>query len=142
MTKPILTTDHPTVQCIDLEATFKKYRLVMDPAYETLSRSEKKRERAWLTIVECRYGQVYPDGGTGLRVETNGSHIIANKIERLPFVEYVVVCDEGIQAWFDFEHWTEVMKIMKPRNRRRLTEAQKQQVTDRLSAWRGKKGAA
>ena len=62
-----MTTDHPVAQCIDLEATFgKTFRYAMDPAYKVERSEFRAIEKPWLTRIPCRFGFIFPYGGTKL----------------------------------------------------------------------------
>ena len=56
MPTPILTTDHPRQQCVDLRAMYaKRYRMGYDPAYEHERSDFRAQERAWLTLTRISH---------------------------------------------------------------------------------------
>ena len=65
---------------------------------------------------------------------------IANKLTALPFIEAAQNGDDGANVVFDVAYFDEVAKIMKPRRRRRMSDAQKASAATRLRQYQAVKG--
>jgi hypothetical protein len=77
---PVLTTDHPIAQCIDLRATFAgQFRFGWDEAYAAERPDRRRVEAPWLTIIRCRSGRIFPWGGRLLAAySSRRRHALAN----------------------------------------------------------------
>lgn len=65
---PVLTTNHPKAQCVDLKATFgKRFKYCWDEAYAAELPELRKGEGPWLVQIPGRYGYVFPWGGRAPR---------------------------------------------------------------------------
>lgn len=156
--EPLLTTDHPTRQCVDLRQTFgTTYRYHWDPSYHAETPAGRKVEQAWLTTIPCKHGSIAPHGGRRLSAYCDAGPVKRRAVERLGCVavsqgggecpEIIVTFDVN-----DIEQVAEVLKARRPRvyspgeqakRRKRLAEARatrkgsKSVDTDRGSrAWK------
>lgn len=95
------------------------------------------QERAWLTIMPCLHGHIYPHGGTTLAVSTDKSGSVAGKLRRLPCTTPHQVSDaDGCTFLFDVSDFRKVAQFIKPRRRRQMTPEQKQEAADRIRKYR------
>ena len=61
---PVLTSDHPIAQCVDLRASFRGlFRFAWDDAHGAERPDYRRVEAAWLTVIRCRFGKIFPWGG-------------------------------------------------------------------------------
>ena len=138
---PILTTDHPVCQCVDLEATFgnKRYRYSRDPAYEAETPAGRKREAEWLTRLECKYGRIFPWGGRTLAAHSAAGSAKRRELERLGCVEPVHPSGKGciaVMVLFDVADIDAVAQVLQPRKRPVYSPEEKARRQARLDAVR------
>jgi len=119
--------------CINLKRQFgERYKVAYEESYAAEHGEHGRAEDPWLMIVLCQNGHICPWGGSNLAACTNTAGAVSKRLRALPFVEVVQDASDGINATFDVKHFDEVAAIMKPRRRRRQTEAQKQVSVERL----------
>ena len=125
--------------CIDLKARFdKRYRVVYEESYYADHGDGARREDPWLMILLCRYGHIFPHGGTTLAASVDGHPNVAGQLRRLKCCRVHQDGDHGeLTARFDVADFAEVAQIMRPR-RRRLVSAEQR---ERLRAMGFKKGS-
>ncbi len=101
-------------ECIDLEKRWgKRYRL----EYEGGAKGDP-----WLAMICCRYGHIYPHGGTFLGAATNSRGRISNQLSALPCVRVAQDGDDGINVVFDVADFDKVAKIIQPKRRRKINQ--------------------
>ena len=136
MTAPVLMTDHPVGQCIDLRKTFaNKYRYEWDPAYHEERPDHRSAEAAWLTTVPCKLGKVFPWGGRMLAACCDAGPVKRRELVSLSCVQVVqgsTECPEVIVA-FDVADMDQVAVVMKPRVRRRYSAKTRAVLAERLN---------
>ena len=89
----------------------------------------------WYQVIPCKYGQIYPFSNTLLAIHSKGSGIR----QKLQDIEGITVhnwSDDG-EAIFLFgpELFEKVTGVVKPKRKRQLSQAQRQQTADRLRAY-------
>ena len=138
---PILTTDHPVCQCVDLEATFgnKRYRYSRDPAYEAETPAGRRREAEWLTRIECKHGWIAPQGGQLLMACCDAGPVKRRELERLRCVESMHPSGKGciaVMVLFDVADIEAVAEVLQPRKRPVYSPEEKARRQARLDAVR------
>ena len=94
LTEPILTSDHPVAQCVDLRKTFgDRYRYEWDPAYEVERPEYRSIEAPWLTRIPCRHGRIFPWGDRQLAAYCAAGAVKRKELEALP-------CRRGRAGWW------------------------------------------
>lgn len=130
-----------TMNCINLEKRFgRRYRVDHEESWYAEGRRVACPE---LMILLCKYGHIYPWGGTGLAASVDGFPKVAGRLRRLECVEVVQDGDFGeLTVTFDVDDFRKVAKVMRPRRRQQvsLTPKQRQEIGRRLRE--GKKRAA
>ena len=127
--------------CVNLEERFgRRFKVEYEESYYAEYGPNARVEDPWLMIIPCQHGHICPWGDSLLAACTNFAGRIAKRVRGLPFVTVAQDGDDGINATFDVKHFDEVAEIMKPRRRRRLSEAQKQQCVDQLRKYWPAKG--
>ncbi len=87
LVEPILTTDHPVAQCVDLKATFgTRYRYEWDEAYSAERPEYRAVEAPWLTIIPCKFGRIFPWGGRTLAAYCDAGGMKCRELQNLPGV--------------------------------------------------------
>ncbi len=67
-----MATDDPPAQCVDLRAKFgHEYRGEFEASYDVERPEFRARATAWLGIIPCRFGHIYPFGGSTLAAWTD-----------------------------------------------------------------------
>ncbi len=120
------------MDCLNLKERFgRRYRV----AHEAAISGQRERFPAdpWLQVILCRNGHIAPWGQNLLAACTRKGGPIANRLKRLPFATVAQDASDGVNVVFHVEHFAEVAKIMRPRRRRQLTEAQRQQAAGHLA---------
>ena len=124
------------MNCINLKERYgDKYRVRHEDW--TWGRKSHISSDPWEMVILCKYGHVCPWGGNDLAACTDRSGRIAAQLKRLPFVEVWQDGSDGANVVFDASTLGEVMRIMRPRLRRRLSPEQRAIATARLQALRG-----
>jgi hypothetical protein len=119
--------------CIDLKALFgSDYRIAYDESYAAERGDDARRHDPWLLTIPCRFGHIYPQGGSLLGASTDRRGPVANRLAALPCVRVIQDGDDGLNTLFDVTDFDEVAQVMKPRRRRRLTPDQRAERVERL----------
>jgi hypothetical protein len=114
------------MECINLREQFgHRYRITFDSAYDPKHRPKDKLD-SWMMQIACERGVLYPHGGTRLAVEVDGRAITAGRLWTSGVCTLHQDGDHQKTFTFDAADFQEVAAIVKPRRKRRLTEAQKQ----------------
>jgi hypothetical protein len=118
------------VMCVNLQVRFGNiYRIVWDPAYDPDYKHVPRAKRdPWHMQIPCRAKGVtiYPHGGNLLALECDGHYSIARRIAGLPGVTlYQDGCGEKTYL-FPLSMFKRIAAIVKPKRRRRMSEAQQQ----------------
>ena len=128
------------MDCINLKDRFgDRFKVKYEESYYAV-RSKQTIEDPWRMILLCQYGHICPWGGSKLAACTKRSGRIANKLMALSFIELAQDGDDGTNVVFDAAHFDEVARIMKPRRRRRMSDAQKAAAAERLRQYQPAKG--
>ena len=112
-----------------------RYRIVRDEAYEAELPEFRRSDEVWLQQIPCKYGHIYPHSGTTLGAWSD-------RPSRRRLLSELACCavhlegDHEISVLFDVSDFESVARVLQPRRRRRLTEAQRQDCKQRLSACR------
>jgi hypothetical protein len=112
---------------INLKKVFTSYRINYDPA--ALSRAE--RHSPWSYQIPCVNGTIWPYSDQLLAVDVDGHPHVARKLEQLD-LDMLVNGEHEKTFLFPLEQAEQVLEIVKPRRRRRLSNEYKMQLTDRL----------
>lgn len=130
-----------TPECINLRDRFGDvYRVEYEPSYYVEHGAHGRAHDPWLMIIRCQYGEVLPWGGTTLAASSDSRGRVANRLKALPFAAVAQDGDDGATVLFDIEHFDAVAEILKPRRRRRLTDAQRQRAAEHLRQYQPVKG--
>lgn len=116
------------MKCIDLKAAFPNLRITHDPAAATA----KEKRDPWTYQLVCRYGTVWPYGGSRLAVDVDGHPAVANQLGRLPGMRCVQDGDAEKSFTFDISRHPEVFAVIRPlrkRGRKGGTKATAKQQT-------------
>jgi hypothetical protein len=124
--------------CINLlKAYGESYRITWDPAYDAKGKHRENLD-PWYAQIPCRGGTIYPFGGTLLAVEVNGHPGTTKKLLAVAGVRLIQDGDREKTFIFDVTLLPQVAEIVRPRKRKRLSEAQRRACTDRLAQVRPK----
>jgi hypothetical protein len=121
-----LTESREQMLCVNLKDAFgDRFKVLFEESYRA-ERPEYRREKApWLMILPCQHGHIGPWDGTLLAACTDKAGGIAKRLKSLSFTTVAQDGTDGANIVFDVEYFDQVASIMKPRKRRRLSEAQK-----------------
>lgn len=123
--------------CIDLAERFgEKFKIGKDPAYAAEYGPNAWTHDPWLLVILCERGTIYPHGGDWLAFSTNGRGPTAKRLAALPCVEVLQDGDDGINGKFHVDHFSEVARLMRPRRRRQVSDAERARLAE-LSAQHG-----
>ena len=118
--------------CINLKQRYgDRHKVEYEESYYAV-RSKQTVEDPWQMILLCQHGHICPWGGSKLAACTDRAGRIANRLMALPFIELAQDGDDGANVVFDAAHFDAVAEIMKPRRRRRMSDAQKAAAAARL----------
>ena len=113
--------------CVNLRDRFgDMYKVAYEEAYHAQYGANAHREDPWLQVIPCKYGHFYPFGGRRLAVSVDGHPGIAKRILGLACCDVLHDGDFGeCTATFDVDAFADVAAVMRPRKRRRLSDAHK-----------------
>jgi len=118
------------MNCINLQKRFgRRYRVAYEESYYAEFGSRITREVPELMILLCRYGHIYPAGGTMLAASVDGHPNVAGRLRRLKCCRPHQDGDFGeLTVLFDVADFAEIAKIMRPRRRRQISEAERSRL--------------
>ena len=124
------------VKPINLREQFgHQYQIVHDEAYAVEKPQFRVDEEAWLEQIPCKYGHIYPHGGTTLGAWSDRPSR-RRLLRELACCTVHVEGDHEINVLFDVKDFESVARILKPRRRRRLSDTQLRKCSQRLSVHR------
>lgn len=116
------------MDCINLRERFgKRYRLTFDPAYDPKGRPRDKLD-PWMMVIEGQRSTIYPYGGCLLAVEVEGRAVTRRRLRELAGTTVIQDGDDFTAFTFDVGIYPAVAAIVRPRRRRILSEAQREQL--------------
>ncbi len=135
--EPVMTTNHPICQCVDLRQTFPgQYRFGWDEAYRAERSEFRAVEAPWLTIIPCKFGKIYPHGGRKLGAYCNAGGAKRKELEALPCVQVTqgggADCPEVIVT-FDVADIELIADVLKARHPRRYSAQRRAALGARLA---------
>jgi hypothetical protein len=136
----VLTTNHPRTQCVDLCATFgRRFRYHMDEAYDIERPEFRAREAAWLTVIPCRDGRIYPHGDRRLAASCPAGAKRRRMLESLPGVTVVQGGGPGskdVTVTFDAADIGPVAALLGARHPRTISAGERRRLQELGRAWR------
>jgi hypothetical protein len=121
-------------ECIDLAERFgRQYRVEYEESYAAQYGPRARVNDPWLKIIPCRAGHICPWGGDNLAAVTDKVGPTARKLAALPGANLWQDGDDGVTVLFDVAQFPEVAKLMHPRRKRRLSEAQRRKCAEHLA---------
>ncbi len=117
-------------QCINLKERFgRKFRVEYEESYHAEYGPDARTEAPWLMIVPCRYGHVFSHGGRILAASVDGHPNVAGVLRRLKCCRVHQDGDDGeLTVLLDVADFAKVARIMRPRRRRQISEAERQRL--------------
>jgi hypothetical protein len=131
--------ENPVYQkCINLKQRYGDlYRVTYEESYRGQYGPHARVEDPWLMIIPCKYGHLYPFGGTTLAASVDGHPNVAGMLRRLPCCRVHQDGDFGeLTVVFDVVDFPKVAEIMKPRRRRVLSDEARQALVQANQATR------
>lgn len=123
------------MNCVNLKERFgKRFKITFDECYDPRNRPKDSLD-PWMMQIPCLRGIIYPHGGTTLAVEVDYRTPTAKRLAELDCCRLYQDGDQEKTFHFDVADFATVAKIVKPRRRRRMTDAQKQAARERLAAY-------
>jgi hypothetical protein len=114
------------MNCVNIKERFGgKYRITYEESYYAQYGENARVEDAWLQIIPCRRGHLFPWGGDKLAASTNSRGSAARRLAGLDFVTVVQDGDDGVTVLFPVERFAEIAEIMGPRRRRQVSDAER-----------------
>ena len=115
--------------CPDLKAIAAgKYRVKLEESYYAERGKRGRSADPWLLTIPCLHGHVFPFGPGMLAASTNLRGGIAGRLAALPGCRVHQDGDDGLTVVFPEAMFQAVAAILKPRRRRRWSEAQRAQA--------------
>ena len=118
--------------CINLKERFgRRFKVVYEESYWADRGTGARAEDPWLLIVPGRYGHISPHGGNLLAASVDGYRKVAGVLRRLPCCRVHQDGDYGeLTVLFDVGDFAKVARIVRPRRRRQVSEAERQRLQD------------
>ena len=130
------------MDCVNLKERFgRQYRVVYEESYYADRGQGAHAADPWLQIIPCRLGHIFPHGGSLLAASTNTRGATARKLASLDFATVHQDGNDGLTVLFPVEKFAAVARLLHPRRRRQLTEAQKAAAVERLGKYAFKPAA-
>jgi hypothetical protein len=119
-----------TTECINLRATFgDRFRVRYEESYYVQRGAFRPRgEDPWLQIIPCDFGHIGPWGGSTLAACTNGRGPTVTRLTALACVKVAQNGTDGVNVLFDVADFEQVAAIMRPKRRRKVSEAERQRL--------------
>ena len=112
--------------CPDLKAlAARKYRVKREESYHIEHGKRGRSVDPWLWIIPCRHGHMFPFGSGLLGASTDRRGGIARRLAALPGCRVHQDGDDGLTIMFPEAMFEAVAAILKPRCRRRWSDAQR-----------------
>lgn len=112
--------------CPDLKAlSAGQYRVLREETYAAEHGNRARAADPWLLTIPCRHGHIFPFGAGMLAASTNRRGGIAGQLAALPGCRVHQDGDDGLTVVFPAAMFKAVAAIIKPRRRRRWSEAQR-----------------
>jgi hypothetical protein len=124
-----------TMKCIDLKREFgDHYRVECEPSYYAQSGSQRASNRnAWLYVIPCRHGEIFPWEGRLLAISTKRRGAIATRLKRLSCTEMKQDGDDGMTLTFHEDDFPTIADIVKPRRRPQLSDERRQALSQQMT---------
>jgi len=128
-------------RCVNLKERFgKRFKVRREESYEAENPKYRAEEEAWLQIIPCVGGEIYPHGGDTLAAYLRPGPR-AESLKRLRCVRVKTLGSDGVTVLFDVADFDQVAGIMQPRKRAQpqLSPEQreaKRQAMERVNAQR------
>ncbi len=117
------------MECVNLKDRFgRRFKVEYEESYYD-ERTKHTLEDPWLMIVPCRYGHIFPHGGSLLAASVDGHPNVAGVLRRLRCCQVHQDGDFGeLTVVFDVADFDKVAAIMKPRRRRQVSEEERERL--------------
>ena len=115
---------------INLKERFgRRYRVTYGESYYAEHGEKARVEDPVHMIIPCKYGHIYAAGEETLAAGVDGHPNVAGQLRRLKCCQVHQDGDLGeLTVLFDVTDFAKVVKIMRPRRRRQLSEAERQRL--------------
>jgi hypothetical protein len=125
--------------CVNLRERFgNQYRITFDEAYDPRNRPRDKLD-PWMMQIPCRFGTIYPHGGRVLAIEVDQHPMAVRLLEAIPACRGHQASNRERTFLFDLADFPAVAAVVRPRQKRRLSDAQRQSARERIMAWHAQK---
>ncbi len=134
--EPVMTTNHPICQCVDLRNTFgNRYRYDWDEAYWDERPEFRAVEAPWLQIIPCKFGKIFPWGRRNLAAFCDAGGSKRRELEHLSCVEIAQGGTPGTEVIvkFDVADIEQVAEVLRARRPRQYSAKTKAMLKERLA---------
>lgn len=118
--------------CVNLRKTYgRRFKVAYEETYYAEYGRGARIEDAWYMVMMCRYGHVFPHGGTTLAASVDGHPKVAGRLKKLSCCRVQQDGDFGeLTAVFDVADFERVAQVMRPRRRRRVSEKERARLRE------------
>jgi len=107
----------------------RRYRVEHEESYVADHGVGARVNDPWLQIIPCRFGHVFPHGGSTLAASVDGFPKIAGRLKRLSCCRVHQDGDFGeLTVRFDVADFAKVARIMRPRRRRQVSLRERERL--------------
>lgn len=125
----------PDPPCVNLLNRFgARYKITFDPAYDPKGRPRDKLD-PWMMVIPCERGEIYPYGGNALAIDIEDRPVTAKQVGKLPSTTPHQQGDHFSCMIFNVAYFAEIAKIVKPRKRKLMSEANREAARQRMIAY-------
>ena len=124
------------VECLNLNHRFgKRYKIGWDECHQ------RRDKDPWLMQIPCEHGHIYPHGGEILGFASDKRGGIAKSLASQPYATVAQDGADGMNILFNVTHFANVVKIVKPKRRRRLSPQARENLIADGERFRFSRGA-
>jgi len=118
------------MECINIRQRFgSRLRISYDPCY---AHKGVRRENLdpWMMQIPCQFGTIYPNGGDLLVVEMDNHNTMAKRVAAISGCELIQDGERERSVRFHVDAFDAVAAIVRPRRKRRISDAERQRLRD------------
>ena len=131
-----------TAECVNLKERFgDRFKVANEESYQAERGDHGRAEDPWLMVILCLNGEIYPYGDDQLVASTKVAGGVARALTALAFTTLHKDGSDGADVIFPVDRFDEVAGIMKPRKRRRVSDAERKRLAEMGAKFRFSPGA-
>jgi len=116
------------MECINLRQRFgSRLRISYDPCHDAKGRCRESLD-PWMMQISCRCGTIYPWGGDLLVIGMDNHNTVAKRVAAISGCEVIQDGERERSVRFHVDAFDAVAAIVKPKRKRRISDAERQRL--------------